>query len=122
VLNRNPRQVRTPPATACDDDFGPNQMTLPLPITTEMIRLRRDFHRHPELGFCEFRTAAIVAGTLEKLGWKVTTGRDVMSRNERMDVPPAAEIDAAVAEALRDGAEPDWVEHFRDGLTGVVGL
>ena len=30
-------------------------------------RLRRDFHRHPELGFQEFRTAAIVAGELGKL-------------------------------------------------------
>jgi amidohydrolase len=29
--------------------------------------LRRDFHQHPELGFQEFRTAAIVADELEKL-------------------------------------------------------
>lgn len=36
--------------------------------------LRRDFHRHPELGFKEFRTAAIVARELNKLGLEVTTG------------------------------------------------
>jgi amidohydrolase len=36
--------------------------------------LRRDFHRHPELGFKEVRTAGIVARTLNKLGLEVTTG------------------------------------------------
>ncbi|MBN1148050.1 MAG: amidohydrolase [Anaerolineales bacterium] len=36
--------------------------------------LRRDFHRHPELGFQERRTASIVAGELSKLGLKATTG------------------------------------------------
>jgi amidohydrolase len=36
--------------------------------------LRRDFHRHPEIGFNEVRTAGIVARELEDLGLKVTTG------------------------------------------------
>ena len=38
------------------------------------IRQRRDFHRHPELGFQEHRTAGIVATTLEDLGLEVRTG------------------------------------------------
>jgi amidohydrolase len=36
--------------------------------------LRRDFHRHPELGFKEFRTAGIVAAELETLGIEVSKG------------------------------------------------
>ncbi|HEX7976884.1 MAG TPA: amidohydrolase [Anaerolineales bacterium] len=36
--------------------------------------LRRDFHRHPELGFQEVRTAGIVARELNGLGLEVTTG------------------------------------------------
>ena len=36
--------------------------------------LRRDFHRHPELGFQEVRTAGIVARELTQLGLEVTTG------------------------------------------------
>ena len=36
--------------------------------------LRRDFHRHPELGFQEYRTAGIVAKELNELGLEVSTG------------------------------------------------
>jgi len=37
-------------------------------------QMRRDFHRHPELGFQEVRTAGIVARELNALGLEVTTG------------------------------------------------
>lgn len=36
--------------------------------------LRRDFHRHPELGFQEVRTAGVVARELGKLGLEIKTG------------------------------------------------
>ncbi len=36
--------------------------------------LRRDFHRHPELGFKEVRTAGIVARELSQMGLEVSTG------------------------------------------------
>ena len=36
--------------------------------------LRRDFHRHPEIGFQEVRTASIVAQELGKLGLEIYTG------------------------------------------------
>lgn len=35
--------------------------------------VRRDLHRHPELGFQEFRTAGIVAKELSKLNLEITT-------------------------------------------------
>lgn len=38
------------------------------------VALRQDFHAHPELGFQEVRTAAIVAERLENAGLEVTTG------------------------------------------------
>lgn len=45
-----------------------------LEIKDQTITWRRYFHRHPELGLEETRTAAIVAENLENLGLEVTTG------------------------------------------------
>lgn len=39
-----------------------------------MQSMRRDFHKHPELGFHEVRTAGIVANELQALGMEVTRG------------------------------------------------
>jgi amidohydrolase len=43
-------------------------------IAAEVVELRRDLHRHPELGFQEVRTAALVADYLRGLGLPVRTG------------------------------------------------
>ncbi len=37
-------------------------------LSSELSRLRQDFHRHPELSFQEFRTAKVVADTLQEIG------------------------------------------------------
>jgi len=42
-------------------------------LSPHMTELRRDFHRHPELGFQEVRTAGIVAERLKSLGYTVRT-------------------------------------------------
>lgn len=49
----------------------PEMLTADLPFLTA---LRRDLHAHPELGFEEERTCAIVAALLEKAGITVTRG------------------------------------------------
>jgi amidohydrolase len=43
-------------------------------LLPEMIERRRDFHRHPELGFQEIRTSGIVAQELTRIGLEVQTG------------------------------------------------
>ncbi len=43
-------------------------------IKDEIVRLRRDIHAHPELGFEEVRTAKLVADTLREIGMEVTEG------------------------------------------------
>jgi amidohydrolase len=40
----------------------------------ELIRVRRDIHAHPELGYQETRTAGIAADRLRALGYEVRTG------------------------------------------------
>jgi amidohydrolase len=46
----------------------------PASLIERVIALRRDFHRHPELGFEENRTSGIVAQRLRDLGYEVHTG------------------------------------------------
>ncbi|HYF51338.1 MAG TPA: amidohydrolase, partial [Planctomycetota bacterium] len=43
-------------------------------IESELIELRRDFHRHPEIAFEEVRTGGIVGDQCEKLGLNVRRG------------------------------------------------
>ena len=40
----------------------------------EFIAVRRDIHKHPEMGYKEYRTSDLVAEQLEKWGYKVTRG------------------------------------------------
>jgi amidohydrolase len=43
-------------------------------LEATIVQVRRDVHRHPELGFEEHRTAQLIADKLESLGVAVTTG------------------------------------------------
>jgi amidohydrolase len=43
-------------------------------INDQLVSWRREIHMHPELGFQETRTAALVAETLGSLGYRVQTG------------------------------------------------
>src|ERR1700694_4258290 len=44
---------------------------VPAPLEAAVIAFRRDFHRHPEMGFEEVRTAGVVAKRLRELGFEV---------------------------------------------------
>ena len=43
-------------------------------VTPQVVDWRRDFHQHPELGFAETRSAAVIADHLRSLGLEVRTG------------------------------------------------
>lgn len=88
----------------------------------DVIELRRDLHRHPEVGFTEFRTASKVVETLTSLGYNVVYGDDAIDESSRLGVPDKDELDKAYERAIRDGANPDILKRMRGGLTGVVGM
>lgn len=49
------------------------EVCVPDALADEVAATRRDLHRHPELGFAEHRTAALVADRLRALGYNVAT-------------------------------------------------
>ncbi len=94
------------------DGFGANDASV--------VALRRDLHRHPELGFLEFRTASLAADRLARLGFSVKAGPEVMREAAMLGRPGAQAIEAAIADALAAGAPEDWVARMPGGQTGVV--
>ena len=55
----------------------------------DIVRIRRDFHMHPEIGFDVYRTADIVGMELQKLGMKVRKGIGKTGVVGDMEVPGA---------------------------------
>ncbi|GHJ35677.1 amidohydrolase [Streptomyces sp. TS71-3] len=84
------------------------------------VRWRRDIHRHPEVGFTEFRTASLIAGRLADLGWQVRAGEEVISPGERLGVPSADVLDAAYLRAADEGADQRYLPALRGGNTAVL--
>lgn len=87
-------------------------------ISDEIIAIRRDIHKHPELGFEVHRTAGIVAERLEELGMDVQTGigktgvvgdlkcgdGPTIALRADMDALPLQEIGNSEFKSVNDGA------------------
>lgn len=89
-------------------------------LEEQLINWRRDFHRFPEQGFLEMRTASIVASILESLGYDLRLGKEVMKEDECMGKPDAATTKAHVAWAKENGAVERFLPYFEEGFTGIV--
>ena len=86
----------------------------------QLIEWRRDFHRHPELGFLEIRTSTIVADTLVKLGYDIKIGRQVMNPDFTMGKPSDEETKAHYEWAKENGAVLEYLDQVSEGYTGIV--
>ncbi|SDK40851.1 aminobenzoyl-glutamate utilization protein A [Lacicoccus qingdaonensis] len=91
-------------------------------LQNQLIDWRRDFHKYPELGFLEMRTASIVADTLEKLGFDLLLGKEVMEPTSCMGKPGADDTRSHIEWARANGAIEKYIPHFEDGFTAVVGV
>jgi len=84
------------------------------------IQTRRDIHRHPELGFTEMRTAALVAERLTKLGFAVRIGPEVMQADSMLGVPNADTLQSRATELRGDNMAAPWLNRMPGGQTGIV--
>lgn len=89
-------------------------------LKQQLIAWRRDFHRHPEQGFLEMRTASIVADELARLGYRLRMGREVMDSRAIMGKPDAQTTAAHAAWAQANGAVATYLDALQDGYTAVV--
>lgn len=93
-----------------------------LSLTEKTVQRRRDFHKHAEAAWTEFRTASIVAETLTALGYEVLAGDEVVAAEAMMGVPSPETLNRHMERALAQGANPKWVKKMAGGKTGVVGI
>lgn len=91
-------------------------------LENKLIEWRRDFHKHPELGFLEMRTSTIVASILEDLGFEIRIGKEVMDSDYIMGRPTDEETKAHINWAKENGAVEKYLDQVSDGYTAVVGI
>jgi hippurate hydrolase len=100
-------------------------------IEAEMIGLRRQLHAHPELGFEEHATSAVIAAKLEAWGYRVTRGVGgtgvvgTMARGQGFNLGLRADMDALPireATGLPYASRTDGVMHAcgHDGHTAML--
>jgi aminobenzoyl-glutamate utilization protein A len=86
-----------------------------------LVAIRRDLHERPEAGWTEFRTTALVAAELDRLGFDLHLGADAVEPDARLGVPPEDELAAAEARAREAGAPESYLDRM-DGITGLVAV
>lgn len=100
---------------------GAQIVRIPQKIIDEMISRRRDFHKYPERGWAEFRTTAVCAEALARLGWSVRFADEFIEPERVM----GREVDAAAEKrrALEQGAPADTLARIGEytGLCAELG-
>lgn len=82
---------------------------------------RRDFHKHAEPGWREFRTTAKIIKILEENGIPVKYGREIINKNYLWSYPSPEEIDACMERAVNQGADPEIIKKM-DRFTGACAV
>ena len=89
-------------------------------LSQELIALRRDFHKHPEPAWTEFRTTARIIDELEKLGLTVQYGPSIHVREKMFGLPKEDVLEACWQRAMSETGRPDLVEAMKGGYTGCL--
>lgn len=85
------------------------------------IALRRDLHRHPEVGWTEFRTTALVREAIEALEPEVVRfGASLYEGVDRLGVPDQEILAAAMARAVEAGIDERDLGPMENGFTGLA--
>jgi aminobenzoyl-glutamate utilization protein A len=93
----------------------------------EVIRLRRHFHKTPELGFTEYWTSSEICGYLSELGFDIHYGKALYQQAypnvghiSEITQVDAHKIDAAFEIAKQTISDDKWLTEMKGGFTGVI--
>lgn len=84
--------------------------------------MRRDFHRYPEPGWCEFRTASTIARELSGMGYSLITGPDAVKSSERHGLPEPAVLDSWYERAFSECPNCRYLQTMKGGFTGIAAV
>ena len=85
------------------------------------IELRRDLHRHPELGWCEYYTTSKLRKTLEQINIdSVIWGSELYSGVKKLGLPPSSSLDDASKIARNLGLTDEELTRMAGGNTGLI--
>lgn len=92
-------------------------------IEEELIKIRRDLHKYPEIGWLEMRTSAIIAKYLTELGYEVLTGKAVCKKGTRVAVPSDEKLMEHRERVMNQPVPEEYLTaEMQEGYTGVVGI
>ena len=89
-------------------------------LKDKVVACRRDLHKYAEAGWTEFRTAAFAIKELQKMGYTIKMGEEVLKKSEMMGVPSAEELKKHQERAIAQGADPELVKKMDGGMTAFT--
>src|SRR5665647_2289409 len=91
-------------------------------FTSELISLRREFHKFPENAWTEYRTTVRLIQELRKLGVPFWYGRKIHTAGERNNLPTPEMDQACMDRAIQEIGEAGLIGEMAEGYTGVVAI
>lgn len=86
----------------------------------QLIVYRRNFHRYPEPGWCEFRTTYIIYKKLKELGYEIKYGREITEEKSRLGIPDVLTLQHFEKLALENGVDSNFLNEIKGGFTGII--
>lgn len=91
-------------------------------LKNKLTSYRRDFHKHPEAGWTEYRTTVKIIEALDDLGIDIIYGPEIHTE-EYMMGKPSPEVDKEnIERAINDTNRADLISKMEGGYTGAVGI
>lgn len=91
-------------------------------FSSNLIAIRRELHRYPELGWQEYRTTVRIIEHLEKWGVEYHFGKEIVDAELRRGFPDENNDKKAVKHAIKETGREDLIEKMAGGFTGVIAV